>query len=467
MFEFIQLNLNAQGFLPGMKIPASNSSLVVDYDFSNTNSYNGSGNNVTNLSNAANSATLVNGPTYFATPGYAYMDGVNDYILTENLSPYFGAVASGTKATSFTINLWFNPKALNGVIVQEIGQTTPNTGFHASNIEMVNGALKFTIWPSTTYSVLLSSTTLTLHNWYHVAMTYDGTNLKAYLNGSLIGTAAVTRVSSLNATGSLYYALGAADATNMGSGSFGKFLLSKFSVYNVSMTATDIAALYNKQRSKFDNLALITFDANNANSYPGSGTSWKDISGNANHTSIGNATYTSTSAGGAMYFDGTDYVDFECGVGNLNTLTIELWVNTLSFQNGMYFGWNLYDVWTYNNGIGYNTGNSDLYGIGSTQVSNLGVLNNWKHLVFVMNKSDYTLNKIYVNGVQQTLAQQAATQAALQTNFNGGLGRIACWRGSVNFIIKMNLSTFSIYANELSSSTILQRFTDSKSRYGL
>jgi hypothetical protein len=84
-----------------------------------------------------------------------------------------------------------------------------------------------------------------------------------------------------------------------------------------------------------------------------------------------------------------------------------------------------------------------------------------------MNKSDYRLNKIYVNGVQQNLAQQAATQAAAQTNFNGGLGRIACWRASLSFIIRMNLSTFSIYANELSSSTILQRFTDSKSRYGL
>jgi hypothetical protein len=461
------MNLHAQGFLPGMRIPASNSSLVVDYDFSNANSYSGIGTNVTNLSNANNSATLVNGPTFFTTPGYAFMDGVNDYMLTENLSSYFGAVAAGIKNTNFTINLWFNPKALNGVIVQEIGQTTPNSGFHASNIEMVNGALRFTIWPSTSYSVLISSTTLTLNNWYHVALTYDGINLRAYLNGVLIGSASVTRVSSLNTTGNLYYALGAADATNMGSGSFGRFLLSRFSVYNTSMTATDIASLYTGQRAKFDSLALITLDAGNVNSYPGTGTTWRDISGNANHITLTGATYTTTTAGGALFFDGTDYADFECGVGNLNTLTIELWVNTLNFQNGMYFGWNLYDVWTNNNAIGYNTGNSDLYGISSTQVSNLGVLNNWKHLVFVMNKSDYRLNKIYVNGVQQNLAQQAATQAAAQTNFNGGLGRIACWRASLSFIIRMNLSTFSIYANELSSSTILQRFTDSKSRYGL
>ena len=61
----------------------------------------------------------------------------------------------------------------------------------------------------------------------------------------------------------------------------------------------------------------------------------------------------------------------------------------------------------------------DLYGLTSAQVNNLGIVNtdplnerihnvdpaNWAHYVFVFNKEDYTKNKIYINGVSQTLQQ--------------------------------------------------------------
>jgi hypothetical protein len=470
-FLIVLLNIqmfkaNAQLVIPGMKMPAGSSSQVLEYDFSNNASYVGTGTLVNNLYNSSRTASLVNGPTYFSTPGYAYLDGVNDYLLTENLAAYFGAVSTGQKSNVFSINFWFNPKSSNGVILQEMGQTTPNTGYHDSHIEMVNGVLKFSVY-SAAYTALISSSTLTLHNWYHVAMTYDGQTLRAYLNGSLLGSSAVTRISPITTTNNFYYAFGAADGTNLGSGVYGKFLLSKFCVYNSALNATDILSFYNQHKSRFQTLPLISLDAANTNSYAGSGTTWKDISGNANHLNLGATTYTAAQANGAIYFDGTDYIDFECGVGSLNTVTIEMWVNTIATQNGMYMGWNLYDVWTVNGGIGFNTSNSDLYGINSTQVNNLGVVGNWKHLVFVMNKSDYTLNKIYVNGVMQTLAQQAASQLSAQANFNGGLGRIACWRANTSYIIKMYLSTFAIYANELTGTAIQQRFTDTKSRYGL
>jgi hypothetical protein len=449
-----------------MKIPAGNSSQVLDYDFSNNTSYVGTGTVVNNLYNASNTASLINGPSFFSTPGYVYLDGVNDYLLTENLNSYFGAVGVGQKSSVFSIHFWFNPKSNNGVVLQEMGQTTPNTGYHDSHIEMVNGVLRFSVY-SLNYTTQIASSVLTLHNWYHVAMTYDGLTLKAYLNGSLIGSSNVVRISPITSTGNFYYAFGAADGTNLGSGVHGKFLLSKFCVYNTALNATDILSFYNQQKNRFQTLPLISLDVANNSSYPGSGTVWNDISGNANHLSIGSTTYTPAQASSSLYFDGTDYIDFECGVGSLNTVTIEMWVKTVATQNGMYMGWNLYDVWTLNGGIGYNTSNADLYGISSTQVNNLGIVGNWRHLVFVMNKSDYTLNKIYVNGVLQNLSQQAASQITAQTNFNGGLGRIACWRANTSYIIKMYLSTFAIYANELTGTAIQQRFADTKSRFGL
>ena len=68
----------------------------------------------------------------------------------------------------------------------------------------------------------------------------------------------------------------------------------------------------------------------------------------------------------------------------------------------MIFGFNLYDVWTQNGAMGFNTASSDQYGISSTQVTNLGLLNQWKHYVFEM-RSDvsYTNNKIYINSQYQ------------------------------------------------------------------
>ncbi len=134
----------------------------------------------------------------------------------------------------------------------------------------------------------------------------------------------------------------------------------------------------------------------------------------------------------------------------------------------MYFGFNYYDVWTEGGRLGYNTSVGDLYGISATQVTSLGILNNWKHLVFVMNAGSYLNNKIYVNGVSQALAQQAATQNASNANFNSGLGSISGWRASADWrYITMNLATFKIYDRELNASEIQSKYTTEKSRYGL
>ena len=71
----------------------------------------------------------------------------------------------------------------------------------------------------------------------------------------------------------------------------------------------------------------------------------------------------------------------------------------------MFFGWQGYDVYTTGGTISYNTGASDVYGIGSTATTALNIVGTWTHFTFVMTNNTslasnpYTNNKIYVNGI--------------------------------------------------------------------
>ena len=113
-----------------------------------------------------------------------------------------------------------------------------------------------------------------------------------------------------------------------------------------------------------------------------------------------------------------------------------------------------------------NTAASDVYGLTSTQVTNLGLLNQWKHYVFEM-RSDvaYTNNKIYVNGQNQSLSQVASAESAANRNFNSGNGRIGSWLSSNNFYMPMNHSQFKVYNRALTEQEVLQNYNATKGRY--
>ena len=212
----------------------------------------------------------------------------------------------------------------------------------------------------------------------------------------------------------------------------------------------------------------LYFDSANTRSYIGSGTTVNGLISGIGFTLTNGVGFGATN-NGYFILDGTnDYIDFS--VPNVGTtLSIEMWVRAKSFvSNGMFLGFNIYDVWTGNGGLGYNTGASDVYGLTSTQVANLGLLNQWKHYVFEM-RSDvaYTNNKIYVNGQNQSLSQVAAAENAGNRNFNSGNGRIGSWRSSNNFYMSMDHSQFRVYNRALTPQEVLQNFNATKKRYGL
>lgn len=218
---------------------------------------------------------------------------------------------------------------------------------------------------------------------------------------------------------------------------------------------------------------VLYYDPGSPNSYYNkTSTSIKDISGKSGTTSgsFVNGPIYNTDAGGNIVFDGTnDHIAFSASLGSTTTVTIEMWAKIgAAYTNKMFFGFLRYDVFCGAGHLGYNTAAGDVYGISSTTVSSLGLVNNWKHYMFEM-RSDvsYTNNKIYINGVSQTLSQQSGGENTGNRNFNSGTGRIAVWALDNSYCMPMNCAIFKIYDRALTQGEIIQNFNAQRSRYGI
>lgn len=388
--------LSAQMFSPVYPNAVSKNNLILEYDFSNAACYT-SGTTVNNLVGLSIPGTLANSPKFFADPGYIRFSNANSqYLIFGGLASYHSATSSSTRTGVFTISFWFNPASNNGVVLADLGQNTINTSYHTADIEMVGGYLKFSVWPRNT--ILTTSSTLSLNTWYYVSLVYDGANMKAYLNGSLVGSATYTRqgphMGSLSnssaSSNDQYFAMAATDATNMGSGTYNSFLLPDIKFYATALSSNEIYQNYLAEKSRYD-LVFYVDGSSNQLSYPGSGSTWNDISGAAKTGTNAAGAYYNAAVGGSMYYNGTTsgYTDFSFNLNGASTITVEMWVYPTVFNGGMFFGFNRFDVWSNGGALGYNSAASDQYGLTASQVSSLGLLNNWKHYVFVMNAGDY------------------------------------------------------------------------------
>ena len=216
---------------------------------------------------------------------------------------------------------------------------------------------------------------------------------------------------------------------------------------------------------------VYCLDAASKRSYVGTGAAWNDLSNVSTSGNLVNGPVFSEDKGGSFIFDGTnDYVDFT--ISNLSDPnTIEMFCKPPADINStMMFGFARYDVFCFENAMGFNTSNGDIYGLSSGIVDDLNLEDNWNHYVFEMNASvSYTNNKIYVNGVEQSLGQQRKTESSSYRNFNSGVGRIAAWThsGWENYVMDMQLGYFRVYNRALSSDEIRQNYLATKGRFGL
>jgi hypothetical protein len=458
-FFLVSLSMQAQFFAPVYPNSVAKNNLIVDYDFQNPASYAGIGTSVASANGKNVPAILGGSPTFHADPGYVHFKAASaNYLSIGDLRTFYSQVSSSTRSGAFTLSLWFNPTLANGVVVSDLQAPVGTSGYHTSDIEMVGGVLKFSVWDKPN---IITSGTIALNTWHHVVLVYTGTKLNAYVDNTFVGSATYTRYGPAMAslTSGQYFGIGAADGTNMGSGAYGSFLLGDVKFYASALSAADVSNLYLAEEPNYDLLFMVDGSKNNA-TYP-------DISG-LGTTSINRAGVSyNVAAAGSLYFNGsaTGYTDFTFPLNGATTITVEMWVFPTSFSGGMFFGFYNYDVYTYLNAIGYNTAAGDVYGLTAAQAS--GCLNAWKHYVFVMKEGSVTNNKIYLNAVNQSLSQILATPNNANASFSNGVGRIGSWGINTSYIQPMYVTKFKVYDRELTQTEITAKFNQDKARHGL
>ena len=277
LLSFFSLYSTAQIGLPIQQSVLPKNSLVVNYDFSKSATFTRGGTTVTNIAGTASgNATIYNSPIFMNSLGFVSFNGTNQYVISPNLRSYFKSVNTSTQK-SFTMSLWIYPIGLNGVIVSEHDSQTLNSGFFTSNIELVNGFIKYKVWDGTP----ITSSSITLNQWYHVSMVYDGATLKGYLNGVLQGSRTYDR----SIPASQNYGIGSQSNTNMGSGAYGNFSLSQFKLYNLPLTDKEVLVEYESRKDEFD----YTIHSPSTNSNP---TYWSISSAWAGETTFSQDHYT-------------------------------------------------------------------------------------------------------------------------------------------------------------------------------
>jgi hypothetical protein len=260
-YSLAQMGLPIQTSL----LPKNN--LVVNYDFSKSAGFTRGANTATNLAGTSSgNPSLYNSPIFMNSLGFISFNGSNQYLATPNIRTYFKSVNTSTQR-SFTMSFWFYPLTATGVVVSELDSQVPSGGWHASNVEILNGFIKYRIWNG---PIITSSSAVSLNQWHHIALVYDGTSVKGYLNGVLQGTQAGAR--EIPPT-SQNYAIGAGETTNMGTAAYGNFNLAQFKIHNLPLTDKEILSEYLTRKDEFDYTIHSPFTNSNP-TYWGISSAW-------------------------------------------------------------------------------------------------------------------------------------------------------------------------------------------------
>lgn len=435
------------------------SELILRYELGNTNSYSGSGTTITDLMGNSN-ATIYNNPTYSSglNGNLNLVGSSSQYVyINSNIGSFF-------QNTSTSIFLWIYPTG-NGVILDERGMAHPGRNWFDSQIEMVSGTLKFSMWSYAFGTSLISSSIATpLNKWYYIGMVYDQTakTLTAYINGQVAGTYSnFIRSAPYNNGYGLYYGIGYADATNQGDGTSGDFKFGALHVYRKALTVAEISLNYNSTK---DNYGIIQNGlVMNLISPSSSGTTWTDLSGSGNNgTLIGSPTYVSANGGGYRTTT-TSYISTNYNLPSTFTVSIAGIFTPSSYWATIWGN----ESWSAAKGYLAYFSSSGYLNIGSPSgqtgltISGFNVVHIWD---FVINGSSFTLYKDGVNVGTGTFT------APFYGSSNNGLyfgARHSNSGSSYTDLCPGTYYSMRVYNRALNASEITTNFNILRSSYGL
>jgi len=209
---------------------------------------------------------------------------------------------------------------------------------------------------------------------------------------------------------------------------------------------------------------VLALDAADRNSYPGTGTTWNDVSGNNNSGSLVNGPTFNSANGGSIVFDGTNDIVNTSYISS-NAFTWSVWFKTNVVSSGYRniisiptpnYILLLMDISTPNLGFWTSDGLS-----GQSLSTPTIAVNTWYNVVFVREGNSITNGyKTYVNSVSYGSAN-TVTWSASDTISLGGR------TDDGSQFMNGNISEVSIYNRALTTTEIRQNYNALKSRFGL
>ena len=211
---------------------------------------------------------------------------------------------------------------------------------------------------------------------------------------------------------------------------------------------------------------VLALDAANVKSYPGSGNTWTDMSGNGNNGTLTNGPTYSANNGGIINYSGDAKVSTPLTLGA--TFTQSVWfrltaVNTGQYQAifGVYIGISSnYMCMLMNNnnaqmGIWAESLNGDAFGSGDVTV------NTFYNYVLVREGHSITNGyKLYVNG-NLTGSRNTGIRPSPDPVYVGGRPDIS------GQILVGGISLAQVYNRALSAAEVQQNFNALRGRYGI
>ena len=213
---------------------------------------------------------------------------------------------------------------------------------------------------------------------------------------------------------------------------------------------------------------VLHLDAANEQSYPGSGTTWTDLSGNGNDGTLTNSPTYSSDNKGRIRFDSSNE-KITTSISSFGTdMTWEAWVNRSSSVNSYnmfmgrllpYFGLRSAGNIIFSNSIG---GSQKTLNSTGFTVTN----DTWYYLVFTTEyNGTNTIPKIYINGVLNNSTTFSGSQ-----NNSGSYGTFTVGEGRSSsswYPFNGNVSNIKIYNRTLTADEVQQNFSAKRGRYGI
>jgi len=196
---------------------------------------------------------------------------------------------------------------------------------------------------------------------------------------------------------------------------------------------------------------ILNLDAGNSSSYPGSGTTWTDLSSSGNNGSLYNSpTYTSSNGGG-LVFNGSNYVNLASTITMTGDWTISWWeylTGTISNNQGIIFSaTNSNDINHYAGGLRYYAPGDECLSIGTISTST------WYNWVYT--RSGTTMS-LYQNGSLNNSQTVSVTTTYISQIARGNAGGMTG-----------TLPTIQVYNRALTSTEVASNFNVLRSRYGI